>query len=417
MISKKYTGILFGLLVILFILKFFCPVFLKPFLGSFNGIKYCLVMTVLPFIIKKDSLSMRGLLFNNYFKWYFLFAIVNIISCNLFRDQALWVSYWMWIPFFMVIFYPVFMTWKKPVIYWEKIIEIIFCIFLVCFVLQFVFRKTQQLFVLDTQFEYLEFESRIRIYSDSILYLGSFFCFNRYLTRGMNKYLLLFAIGSVCVFLQGFRMMILCYLIISFLMFVRIRKISFRTAFLMFLLVAGIGIGLQTDLAKDKIEEMTTRNERANFGEEDYVRVLLVDYYYNSHFKNNAELILGSGIPHLCQANPEMAESSYSRECSNNADAYHFYPADMGLVGLSWNAGIPFTICFILLLLAIARTKTPGFDYLYIGAWEIFIVMIGLTNELSYNHANIIYQAIVMVILTQVVRNNNDVNQDWKRLI
>lgn len=403
-----------GFFLIFFILKFYCPIFIEPFLLFFNGKKYCLIMTLLPLFFIKGHLKNQKFLLKKQIVIYLSLAVLNIFTCYYFRGQPIWVSYWMWIPFFLILYYPVFLTWNWNIQKWEKIIECLYYIFLVCFILQFLFRNTYQLFVLDTQFEYLEFESRVRIYSDAILYLGSFYSLCKYLSFAKSKYLSLFIIGSVCVFLQGFRMLILCYIIISGLMFVRVKKISLKSIFVVSLFVLGIGVALQTDMAKDKVEEITSRNERAQFDDDSYVRVMLTNYYYTSHFNSNIELILGSGIPHINSVEPGAAESSYSRECSYNAVDYHYFPADMGLLGLSWNAGIPFAICFILFLISIARVKIPHQEYLYIGAWELFLVMIGLTNELSYNHSNILYQAIVLTIVTLAVRKDQP-NLDKKK--
>lgn len=406
--SRKFSliEVLGGLFLILFIFRFFSPAVLSPFISWFNGIKYCIIMTLLPFLFIRRRLSTPSLLFKKNIYVYVLLAVTNIITCYLFRGQPIWVSYWMWLPFFFIIYYPVFLSWKKPVEYWETILLLVFLYFLICYILQFLFIE-KQLFVLDTDFERLEYETRIRLYSDSILYLGTFFCFNKFSTTKKGGYLLLFLIGSVCVFLQGFRMLILCYIIVLSLMTAKLFKFSLRFVIVFILLFSTLFYGFNTKVIQEKIEEISNRQETATFDNDNYVRVLLVNYYYNEHFLNNTEMILGSGIPHLVAKDPQKAESEYSRQCSERGDMFHYYPYDMGLLGLSWNAGIPFVICFIVLLLRIFRLKLPN-AYLYIGSWELFILIVGLTNEISFNHANILYQAIVLTIATQIIRVPNN---------
>lgn len=411
---KKTIGFLAGIFLILFLLRFFQPVFLRPLI--FNGKSYCVIMSVLPFLFVRGRIITQRLILKKQLFIYVLLGVLNILSCYLFRNQPVWVSYWMWIPFFLILYYPIFSTWNWRVYDWEKTIKVLYEIFLICFILQFIFRNTTQLFILDTPFEYLEFESRVRIYSDSILYLGSFFCLNKYLSSGKKQYLFLYIIGTGCIFLQGFRMLLLSYIIISALLFFRLGKMSFRLFLLLFAICLCIGVSMETYIVKDKIEEITNRNERARFDDKNYVRVRLIDYYYHNHFENNIEMFLGSGIPHINVVNPNKAESSYSRECSLKAIQYHFFPADMGLLGLSWNAGVPFTFCFIILLLSIARIKVPS-KYLYIGAWELFLIIIGLTNELSYNHANIIYQALVLTLLSKLLKGCCQNKRGWTRII
>lgn len=400
--SNKLTSTGIGIfLLILLIVRFFRPVLLEPFNNYFNGLKYCVILTAIPFIMTKGKLFSQDIILRPFFNWYFIFAILNILTCFYFRGQSPFISYWAWIPFFFMLYYPAFLSVSLKLEDWENILFSLYQLFLVCFILQFLLRGSVQLFRLDTEFEYLERESRVRIFSDSILYFGTLYCLNKYLVKESTKMLIYFLIGTACIFLQGFRMLILGYTVISFVMFIRLYKLSFKTTFFIGVVLAFSLYGLQTRVVQDKLTEIVDRNETANFENESYVRVLLVDYYYNNHFINKLEMFLGSGMPHMSPHNPERAESEYSRQCSYNAFYYHFYPVDMGLLGLSWNAGIPFTITFILLMLLVARMKVPR-DYWYVAAWEIFIVIVGLTNEISYYHSNIIYQVVALVIITKV---------------
>lgn len=411
----KSGGIIGSLLLILFIVKFYNPIFLLPLSWMYEGKKYIIIMTILTLFLLKWRQSHDDILFKKNIVYYLGFAVLNIITCYVFRDQPIWVSYWMWLPFFFILYYPILLKWNKSVLHWESVLVCLYIICCICLLSQYIFIDTQ-LFVLDTDFERLEYETRIRLYSDSIVYLGSLLCLNKYLVKKKSIFLFYWGLGVICIFIQGFRMLILCYCIIAIIMYARISKIQVKSIMSFAVIVLFVGFLMNSGRGQEKIEEMTERNETANFDNDDYVRVLLVDYYYKEHFINKLEMVLGSGFPHIVAKDPNTAESQYSKECSQRADMYHFYPFDMGLIGLSWDAGIPFTICFVVLLISIARTRVPSKEYLYIGAWELFIVMVGLTNEISYYHANIIYQAPVLVILTQLLNENGHNHWDKNRI-
>lgn len=195
-------------------------------------------------------------------------------------------------------------------------------------------------------------------------------------------------------------------------MLYKLHKSKKNLLFFIIISCGAIGYLYQTSFGQDKINQMINRNQKDNFDNGDYVRVLLVDYYYSDHFKNYLEMFLGSGMPQIT-LNPSTTKSQYSKECSENAILYHYYPVDMGLIGLSWNAGIPFTVSFIILMLSVIRMKIPK-EYYYLCFWEIYIVLVGTTNELSYYHSNVIYQSIALTIISsfQITKGNNKIHNE-----
>jgi hypothetical protein len=75
----------------------------------------------------------------------------------------------------------------------------------------------------------------------------------------------------------------------------------------------------------------------------------------------------------------------------------------MGLMGLSWNTGIPFVLCFIILLIQMAITKVPS-SYYYLNSWALFLLIAGLiTHPACYYHHNVIYLSIALTILNSAV--------------
>ena len=398
--------------LILFILQFYRPIFLKDIWSHFNSFKYALLMMPLPFILCKGAYWRQKYAFKKVFVCCFIFMVLNIITCYLYRNQSIFVSMGEWTTLFFICFYPTFVSWKRGTHFWEKIILLLYILFLVIFALQFLSRDKFELFYLDNSFAGFSKEDRLRLYSDGILYLGSLFSLNKYLCNGNKKFLILFFLGLLGIFIEGYRMLIICYIPILLFMLYKLHKSKKNLLFFIIISCGAIGYLYQTSFGQDKINQMINRNQKDNFDNGDYVRVLLVDYYYSDHFKNYLEMFLGSGMPQIT-LNPSTTKSQYSKECSENAILYHYYPVDMGLIGLSWNAGIPFTVSFIILMLSVIRMKIPK-EYYYLCFWEIYIVLVGTTNELSYYHSNVIYQSIALTIISsfQITKGNNKIHNE-----
>jgi hypothetical protein len=398
---RRYQPLI--LLLVLFIVRFYKPLKLEGLLKLFDKGHIGLFLTVLfPFVLCRGRLMRKDLLCIKTIKFYLFFLVLNIASCYYFRGQSPYVSFICWASYLLILYYPTFASWNCSSDIWEKLLRILFKIILCAFLIQYIFIR-KQLFILDTDFDYLQVETRIRLFSDGILYLGSLLYFNKYLSTNRKSYLILFALGSLSIFLQGFRVVLLSYSLSSLVMYLRIKKIGFSLIKNFFLIMIPLLCFLQTNVAQNKINEILDRNESANFDDDSYVRVLLVDYYYSEHFINNIELVLGSGLPALNSDNPSKAPSAYSKYCSQNAVDYHFYPVDMGLMGLSWNTGIPFVLCFIILLIQMAITKVPS-SYYYLNSWALFLLIAGLiTHPACYYHHNVIYLSIALTILNSAV--------------
>lgn len=330
------------------------------------------------------------------------FMMLNMITCKLYRDQGFLHSIMAWKEFTPLFLYPVFCSWNKDVNFWEKVIEKLYLLILFCFAVQYIFIKVQ-IFQLDTDFDYLERETRIRLFSDAILGLGALYALNKYLLSRKLYYALFFIMGTLFIFLQGFRMLLLGYFLSCLILCLRIYKVSLKTFFLFVSASAILYFASRIPIVSDKIDELVNRTETQNFDNEDYIRVECMNYFYTSFFKNDAELVLGSGRAIIDAEHQQNWISQYSRERSNLADYYHYYPVDLGLLGLSWETGIPFVLCFILLILSPFCCKVPESLY-YLQMYGFLIVIIGFTHPWSYYHQNTIYLAIVLTILTSYIQ-------------
>lgn len=408
--KRNSTAWVKPLLVILVIVQFFRLDFIYDYLNfiysGYRVIWLFVILFILSYNKKRDPIFNR-LMFPKLLIGYFILILINCISCLYFRQQPLSISMLAWAPFFPLIFYPCFKSWNLHVATWEKTLFYLFLIILLGYTLQNIFSQ-YQLFQLDITWDKFIRTGRVRIKSDGILYLGLLFCWNKYLCYNKNKYLILALLAFLMVFLQGYRILIVTVIIVCVLLYHKINGLKRKTLILLIIVPMVADVALRFDFINEKFEEMIERNEDQTFENEDYVRVLDLEYFYNDHFLNNAEFILGSGMPVLAvdlenkEVKKTKLSSIYSQYMSQLGAYFHMFTVDLGIVGLSWIAGIPFTLLLVFLLISIYR-KDIGKEYLYLGGYCLLSLLCGFTNGLLYKGYDMVYIALILVILDLIL--------------
>lgn len=399
--NKESVKILFTILFILYVVSFFHFILYPAGLWAI-GWKLELPFIAIQIFLLVSTHIYKKILFRKLFKWYFILIVINMFTCLFFRKQGLLVSLYAWTPLLLIFYYPFFKYLRISTRGWEKVLFSLFIIILIGYTLQNIFLNTP-LFVLNSTEEQLENETRVRIWSNNILTLGGFYCFNKYLC-GKKLYLILFLWTAILIFLQGARTGIAGFALVSVIMYFKIRGLSWKVIPAAGLAAILLFFFARQQVFQNKVDEIVTRNETANMANDTYPRVTCFNYYMNEHFKSNLEYFWGSGKTVLIEGDTPLskAPSEYSKLVSTNAALYHWYTADLGLLGLSWEAGIPFIVIFYLLFIAIIRKKVPQ-EYYYIGMWELFLLIVStLLSESIYCQCNMVFHALALVILDRV---------------
>lgn len=412
-IFKSKTNII---ILILWIVGFFHFNLLPDFLTNYNdNILFMVVSLIIvsSFLEKTTTLPEGefGRSINRAMLLLLVFAVINCFVCNYYRHQPVYKTFIQWTPIFFVYFYYPFRKLKINTDDWERIIYILFCIVIVIEIVMLLFPHLL-LFRMTSGTEKFENELRVRVFADGILILGNTMCLNKALVGEKRiKYGFLYIFSLFLIFMTGFRMLdVACVIVFFYLLYklklLRIKQLLITT---IIMVVSLFGL-LQIPTVKDRIEEMTERNEVDNFSNDDYVRVLLFNYYTTEYFKSNIEFFLGSGMVQRIVVTDENIRttkgtdypSQYSKEVSFMSSVFHYFPVDMGLIGLSWEAGIPAVLTILFVLFYMVRKKTPP-QYYYISAWALFLILISWNNPKVYHHHNMIYLPIVLVILEKVM--------------
>lgn len=391
------------LIILLFVYFFKATLF--PWVFLFSGFKFLFFLILMLLTLTKwNNLWQVKILEKRMLIYYMVLIFINCISCYYFRKQSIIVSLLSWQSFFLLYFYPCFKSWNYSIRSWEKILESIFLILLLCYILQYIFLNIE-LFTLDKYRDFLKQETRVRLFSDGILSLGCLFSWNKYLIMSKKKYLIFFVLSFFIIFLQGFRMQIFVLSIVSAFLYFKIKGFSIKIMLFFVCSIIVFPFLTSIPIIDKKIDEMISRNERDNFENDDYIRLASFTYFTSEHFKNPIEYVLGSGMTQLNitqaasgQSDVLKTKSDYSKYMSEIAAYFHYFTVDWGIIGLSWCAGIPFTILFIILLLKFALKKVDK-DFYYLGLWEIFVLLIGITHPMSYYHNNLIYHALVFILI------------------
>lgn len=404
MYNNKYP-VKLHLLPFLTVLASVC--FFKPFVFPtflfLSGSSLILFIIIMMFGMNRSGYRLGDMPYKNLFILYAIFLIINTFSCHYFREQSVWLSFKCIAPFFLVFIMPTFKSWKLSNESWEKILLTLFAIYIICNYLQYIFIDTQ-LFYLMKEFERMETEKRAVLFGEGILSLGALMCLNRYLLNKQKKYLIVYIAAFFLIFLHGFRMVLLGFGIASLCQTYAIIKFSRKWfAYLGIALITTVVL-YQMPAVQEKIKEIETRSESSSITDENYARYKSWYYFNNAYFKNDVERFLGSGQTIIYSKGRQQNESGlsylskYSKERSELVYHYYIWSVDWGLIGLSWDCGIPFTIVFILILFSMFRQKVRT-EHRYINFWALMLMLIGVTGALSYTENIFIYYAVLLTII------------------
>lgn len=352
-------------------------------------------------------------------------AIANCISCFIFRHQPLWVTFFHWSPIFLLYLYYPFRTLNFSVKTWESILFTLFCIEMVVEIIQNLFPDALLFQMTSGNVKFL-FERRVRVYGCSILYIGQLFVLNKGLINrnGSWRYWLLYITSFCLMILSGFRIVLFASVVSSFIMVLRIKKMKIRTTIVIIISVLCLYGVTQTNFFQSHLSEIVERQENTSFYDNDNVRMVTLEYYLNNYFVNPYEWLFGSGMVKRIVdsgAGPDdivktnLYESKYSRDVSMTSARYHIYPVDWGLLGLSWEAGVPAILILIVLQFYLMFHKLDN-KYLYISSWGLFALIISAFGGSYYSSPNLLYTAILLVIFNEVSRDNFGIMDSKKNM-
>ncbi len=363
----------------------------------------------IPFIYYYIEYRQRRKFFSNkadiFISLVWLFIIINIISCWIFRDQSPYLTLRTsdvrnFVPLF---FFYYLLKKKYSVIDVEKSIEVLLFSFVICYLLQFfIFYPYEVFSLLSNTIE----EKRFRFVGQLILFIGYFYFLNNILLEKDSYYknILGLLLSFICIILLGFRSYFASIFLVSLIQIYRVKGVSLKSFKTIICGVLCLLLLSQTEVAQSVIEHMKSRQQSQIFSNKDYIRWMEFNYYTNDHFQNGLEMFLGSG--------PWNEDSQYGKHMKsirmdesvisgNDTSVTTWW--DWGLIGLSWAMGIPLALLIYIYLFYMAFKKTNK-RYYYLSSVSIFLIITSFTTIETYRFGAFTFHALLLYLMYAIRR-------------
>ncbi|MDU0808905.1 hypothetical protein [Aquirufa regiilacus] len=383
----------FLLVIILIMLDFFG--------GESKGAK-AICFLGLPFIFFDYK---RPSIFKGYIILFIIGLFISMLSCYYFRNQTLMESFWQYNYLYALTFYFLIKAFNLPAVAMERVLVILVVLFCVAYFYQYSVYPSM-VFIYNDQ-EYEANDVRVRLVGQGLASLGYFYSLNKILINKKNRlfFLLLLLATLLSILLMGFRTMLLGIVLMTSIIVIKI--IGFNRRLLIYSILISIFslFVLNLEVVSNKLNSMSERQKTDNLSNNDYVRLLQLNYYMTEHFKSNSEYLLGSGLPQRGDKENNIKASSYGKYMDSLLSQGLTW-VDWGLLSMSWVIGIIPVLTSIFYSIKAYRIKTKK-EHLYLGVWFMYILIISFTTIEILRAGNLALQAFCFVLIETTVRNNN----------
>lgn len=293
-------------------------------------------------------------------------------------------------PFFALLFYFVLNRFRLTYAQTEKVLVIVALSFCTCYIVQWLIYP----YIIFAGAEgHTDIETglyRARMPGSISCYFLLFYSINRYIQYKKIKFVVYALVGFLPIIIMGFRSLVALSAVGVFIIIPFITKSGKKTIFYSLLGAGIVMILLNTGIVQQKLAEMQHRQEiGGTFDNEEYVRYLSFDYFWNVQFTKPYEKIIGGGYP-------VDDTSRYYADIINAIETKHFYWNDLGIIGLSMVIGMPAVCLLVFLYLAcIWKCKESSLQYIRFTLSVILLGSIFTSMEL-YRTGNILLLSLFL---------------------
>ena len=323
---------------------------------------------------------------------YISFLFLSCVYSWLFNQQSLYVCVVHSFNYFSILFFFVLFKCKLSAQQTEKVILWISLSFCVCYIIQWLIYPTILFSSAGDTININEDEFRMRMSGSLCAYILFLMGFNRFIVTKKVTYVIYSIIAMFPIIVQGFRSLIALTLTALILLILSTTKKRINT-FAYILVIIMLLFSLSSlPIVRDKIDEMEQRQlSDQTFDNEDYIRYLSLDYFWNTQFSKPYEKIFGGG-------NPVDTRSKYYKSIKLAERYYYFYWVDLGIIGLAMIIGFPAVVCLLLMyLLCIYKFKEPQYQYV---RWGLVVVLVGsiFTSKELFRDGNILLLSLFLYL-------------------
>lgn len=335
--------------------------------------------------------------------FYLIFLIAIFCNCTssyLFRGQSYSISFFAYYQLWYLFFFFALALSRFQLYTTEKLLKwIILTVVVIYYVQLIIFPKViwgnaGAEWVADND---LYFRGLV-VGGESAVSLGYLFFLNKYLVEKKKSNLILMIVCAIPFFIRGYRIMIMGAVMSTILLYLKSQnnKNIFKL-FLKLSVVAIIFVGIvlvlyqYVPIIQSSLDSLLNRAGESNqtFDNDDYIRIISINYYYTSFFKSPIELFFGAGM---------IGGTGPVADVFAKLMMYNYNLTDWGLIGLSWYAGIPVVLCIIYYLIRGILQQVPK-QYLYINAWFLYLLIVSITDPEMYQHYSFLIQSILLYML------------------
>lgn len=239
---------------------------------------------------------------------------------------------------------------------------------------------------------------------ESAISLGYLFYLNKFIVNKNKQNAFLMIVCAIPFFIRGYRIMIFGAIISTILLLIKTQNrkqyvyLFAKMCFFCIALVILISLLYNyVPIIQSSLDSLIYRAGESNqtFDNDEYIRMISINYYYSEFFKSPLELFFGAGM---------IGNFGPIFDLFEGLMEYNYNLTDWGLIGLSWYAGIPVVICIIYYLLKGIIEKVPK-EYVYINCWFLYLLIISITDPEIYQHYSFLLQSILLYMLYSINPN------------
>ncbi len=333
------------------------------------------------------TLGKKSIYFRSAIIVYFIGLIINILAAYFNSGQHLRNSFFMFGPFYFILFYFSLHEMKIERKYLENII-IVFAILYSLFYLLQLFAYPRPIFYTDMIKD--RGTIRLRIVGNGFLVLAYFLLLNRYLMEQKLKNAFLMAFFFIILLKGGFRSLTFATMLLTALMAIRLFPYVVKnilTVILLMLLFAGVLYSRGTSAI---LKNMITTTQKQTSEGQNYIRARCLNYYYTIYPVNNSYFIFGGGF--------SSGTTLETRKHQFIEDKFGFYWVDLGILGFYIVVGAVATLGLLWYSVKAMLTRVPN-EMIYLNFYFLYLLIVSFTTMEIYRTGVFAVEAIVLYLI------------------
>lgn len=320
-----------------------------------------------------------------------LFLLASCISSDLTKGQSFLRTVINSVPYWGLLFYFILVYYQPSIRECKKMLLALSLMFCFCYILQWLIYPTVLFTGVEVEGKVSADKFRMRMSGSILCYLLFFWGINTFLISKKKKYLLFSLIGFLPILIMGFRSLIACTIVGTVIMvFIITKRISRTFIFATVGVVVAVISYVCVPVVNQKVEEMVLRQQTDNFNNDDYIRIISLNYFMEN--SSVTDKIWGAGAPDT--------ESAYGKKIFDLQER-GLYLADLGLIGLMLTiGGVSVIILSIIIAKGIIQCRSKEMQFMRFTLLTVYVASIFTSMEL-YRNGNFVIIAILLYYISK----------------